>query len=330
VHRIPLPLPQDALRAVNVYLIEDGDDLVLVDGGWSLPESMAEFERATVAAGLDPGRLRQILVTHTHRDHYTQAIALRRRYGAQVLVGEGERPALEAIRAQAAAPPTGTAPATLLAQLRAAGAALLADGLVTSRWRGQVAEDWQLPDGWIAAGELKLSTRTLTAIPTPGHTRGHLVFLDPDAGVMFTGDHVLPHITPSIGFELRPSALPLGEFLDSLRLVTRYPDARLLPAHGPVTGSVHARVAQLLAHHERRLDAARRALRDGATDAYQAAQSLTWTRRDTPLAELNPFNQVLAVLETGAHLELLVHRGDLSSSTVDGVVRYAPTGPAPG
>ena len=28
VHRIPLPLPNDGLRAVNVYAIEDGDRLV--------------------------------------------------------------------------------------------------------------------------------------------------------------------------------------------------------------------------------------------------------------------------------------------------------------
>lgn len=33
VHRIPLPLPNDGLRAVNVYAITDGDGLTLVDGG---------------------------------------------------------------------------------------------------------------------------------------------------------------------------------------------------------------------------------------------------------------------------------------------------------
>jgi hypothetical protein len=32
--RIPLPLPQDGLRAVNVYAVSDGNGLVLVDGGW--------------------------------------------------------------------------------------------------------------------------------------------------------------------------------------------------------------------------------------------------------------------------------------------------------
>jgi len=322
VHRIPLPLPEDGLRAVNVYAIDDGDALVLVDGGWSLPESLAAFERALEGIDRDPGSVRDVLVTHTHRDHYTQALELRRRYGARVLLGAGERDALGAIREAG----TGAALSSLH-RLRVAGAPELADRLAAAaRWDGYRPEDWELPDRWLGGGEVPLRTRTLTAIPTPGHTRGHLVFLDEAAGLMFTGDHVLPHITPSIGFELRPGPLPLADFLDSLRLVARYPAARLLPAHGPVAGSVHARVGELLAHHDERLRAAGEAVRRGAVDAYGVARQLTWTRHGTPFGELNGFNQMLAVLETAAHLDLLVHRGELESSTVDGVTGYRVPG----
>jgi glyoxylase-like metal-dependent hydrolase (beta-lactamase superfamily II) len=325
VHRIPLPLPEDGLRAVNVYAIDDGDAIVLVDGGWSLPESLAAFERALEGVGRDPGAVRDVLVTHTHRDHYTQALALRRRYGARVLLGAGERDSLRAIREAG----TGAALSSVR-RLRGAGAAELADRLgALARWDGYRAEDWELPDSWLSGGEVPLRTRTLTALPTPGHTRGHLVFLDEAAGLMFTGDHVLPHITPSIGFEPRPGPLPLADFLDSLRLVARYPDARLLPAHGPVADSVHARVGELLAHHEERLRAAADAVGHGAVDAYGTARQLTWTRHGTPFEELNGFNQMLAVLETAAHLDLLVHRGELHSSTVDGVTGYRRSGEEP-
>ncbi|TAL13189.1 MAG: MBL fold metallo-hydrolase, partial [Frankiales bacterium] len=47
VHRIPLPLPNDGLRAVNVYTVETDDGLVLVDGGWAIPEA-----REVLGAGL--------------------------------------------------------------------------------------------------------------------------------------------------------------------------------------------------------------------------------------------------------------------------------------
>lgn len=34
VHRIPLPLPLDGLRAVNVYVLDGPDGPTLVDSGW--------------------------------------------------------------------------------------------------------------------------------------------------------------------------------------------------------------------------------------------------------------------------------------------------------
>ena len=317
VYRIPLPLPHDGLRAVNVYAIDDGGVLVLVDGGWSLPESLRAFEEALGRIGHDAGEVRQILVTHAHRDHYTQAVALRRRYGARVLLGEGERPTLTVLQRVDGAVGAGT-----VERLRTGGAAELLARMAGADWSPPAPQDWESPDEWLTGGEIRLAQRTLTALPTPGHTRGHLVFLDPAAGVMFTGDHVLPHITPSVGFEMAPSRLPLGEFLDSLRLVARYPDARLLPAHGPVADSVHARVGELLAHHDTRLADVRHAVDRGATDAYQVAHALRWTRRGTPYPQLHLFDQMLAVLESAVHLDLLVHRGELTTSTVDGVARY--------
>ena len=72
--------------------------------------------------------------------------------------------------------------------------------------------------------------------------------------MLFAGDHVLPHITPSIGFE--PAARPgaLTRFLTSLAALRAEPDRLLLPAHGPVAPSVHARIDELVAHHDKRLD----------------------------------------------------------------------------
>jgi hypothetical protein len=122
VFRIPLPLPQDGLRAVNVYAIVDGARLVLVDAGWAIDESLEALRTALRGLGFDLADISEFLVTHMHRDHYTQAVAIRRVFGTPISLGEGERMALEAI-------------------------------------------------------------------------------VDDRARVLFAGDHVLPHITPSIGLE---------------------------------------------------------------------------------------------------------------------------------
>ena len=144
-------------------------------------------------------------------------------------------------------------------------------------------------------------------------------------GLLFAGDHVLPHITPSVGFQPVITRLALNEYLGSLRLVLTLPDARLLPAHGPVQPSTHARVHQLLEHHETRLAQTLEAASGGPVTAFAAAGALPWTRRQRKLGELDPMNQLLATGETAAHLEVLVIRGQLARETSpDGVDHYGP------
>ncbi len=318
VHRIPLPLPQDGLRAVNVYAIRDGERLVLVDGGWTLPASEELLARSLDELGHGLGDIGQFLVTHAHRDHYTQAVAVRRRFGAHVSIGEGEQPSMALL--------TPDRPAHEIAQVRLlerSGAPALAATVRQLAPPSPDRTDWEPPDQWLSDGaKVRLDERTLEAVHTPGHTRGHLVYHDAAHQILFAGDHVLPHITPSIGFEQAVVPSPLADYLTSLRLVRAMPDALLLPAHGPVTHSVHERVDELLTHHEERLDASLAALRSGADTAYEVAGLLGWTRRHRALADLDPFNQMLAVLETGAHLAVLAERGHLRREERDGVVHY--------
>jgi glyoxylase-like metal-dependent hydrolase (beta-lactamase superfamily II) len=319
VYRIPLPLPHDALRAVNVYALEDGDDLVLIDSGWALAAARSRLVGALAELQRDLGDVTRFLITHVHRDHYSQAIALRAEFGTRISLGVGERASVEATL------DTGREPlAAQFARLRECGAGRLADDLRAAVADRPAEGHRGRPDDWLRGPvDIALHSRTLRAVPTPGHTQGHLVFVDPAAGLLFAGDHVLPHITPSIGFEPALGALPLGDYLDSLRLVRALPDTTLLPAHGPVSPSAHARIDELLAHHEARLDASAAALDQGASTAYEAARLLPWTRRLRALADLDPFNQMLAVIETAAHLDLLSAQGRIRSAVVDGVVHYA-------
>jgi glyoxylase-like metal-dependent hydrolase (beta-lactamase superfamily II) len=179
-----------------------------------------------------------------------------------------------------------------------------------------------IPDRLLQDGDLAdLPGWSLRAVHTPGHTPGHLCFAEERTGLLFSGDHVLPHITPSIGFELGEPGLPLADYLESLRLMTAFADAQLLPAHGPVTDSAHARVAQLLGHHDERLVHTLSALGAETLDAHATARRLAWTRRRTSFTDLDAFNQMLAVNETAAHLDVLVARGQ-ATMLVENEVRH--------
>jgi glyoxylase-like metal-dependent hydrolase (beta-lactamase superfamily II) len=317
VHRIPLPLPNDGLQAVNVYALETDEGLTLVDGGWAIAEARTLLGSALAGIGYGFGDITRFLVTHVHRDHYTLAAVIAREFGAHVSLGSGERPTLDQLHRPAGADEDPT-----LGVLRSSGALELAE-----RWHATFGErrpdlsHWGYPDSWLEGDHpVEVGARTLDAVHTPGHTQGHYVFADRAAGLLFAGDHVLPTITPSIGFEAVPVRQPLRDFMASLTKVRGLPDLALLPAHGPLAASSHARVDELLAHHEHRLELCREVLTAGPGTAYDVAGELPWTRRERRLADLDVFNTALASLETKAHLELLVARGLATrEETPDGV-----------
>jgi glyoxylase-like metal-dependent hydrolase (beta-lactamase superfamily II) len=356
IHRIPLPLPSDGLRAVNVYAIEAAAGLVLIDSGWALANALDQLERSLAVLGAGLQDVRQFLVTHMHRDHYTQAVEIRRLLGTTIALGAGEQPSIDGLLSGEFRPMRAQ-----LAVLRLAGAHPVADRLAEATGgslsarrtpaangaaRALMAADhpalrpgatlaaalsYEAPDTWISPDQqFDLGTRTLTAVATPGHTRGHVVFADIDARLLFAGDHVLPHITPSIGFQESPSQQPLREYLESLNVVRRMPDMRLLPAHGPISPSTHARIDELVDHHDQRLALMAEVVAGSECTGYDVARAIGWTRRERKLDELDLMNQMLAICETIYHLDLLVAQARAVSNTgEDGVRRYRLAEPAP-
>jgi glyoxylase-like metal-dependent hydrolase (beta-lactamase superfamily II) len=307
VFRIPLGMPGDALKAVNVYAIETGDGLALVDAGWRTDASLRELESALAGVGHEVSSVRDVYVTHVHRDHYTLAVELRRRYGTRIGLGRDEAPGLHQLLEIAS-----NLPVTSLQQLRRSGDAALAEAIEASVGAEEFdADSWEKPDSWLEPGLYDVGARTLEAVATPGHTRGHLVFHDHAAGLLFAGDHLLPTISPSIGFELGEWELPLGDYLLSLEDILERPDAMLLPAHGAPGPSAHSRAAELLEHHELRLAETVQAVDacGGSATAAEVARILPWTRRRVGYADLDDFNRMIATCETIAHLDVLVARG---------------------
>lgn len=323
MHRIPLPLPNDGLKAVNVYAIENGDGLALVDTGWDHPAAIAALNAGLAEIGASIADLNTVIVTHFHADHYALAGPLREQSGAPVLFPEdglpGVRVALE--------PETERrANAARHRQMARHGAGGLEDPFPQAH--GEIRRSrWAIPDRTLRDGDvIELADRALQVISVPGHTEGHVTFYDEGARIFLAADHVLPHITPSIGFEPFPKPLVLQSFLASLEKV-RPIDARLvLPAHGPVFTDLQHRVDELLAHHDRRLADCVVHVEAGHDQAYAVAKQLLWTKRDTPFSALDPFNRYIAIGETIAHLELLAHDGRIVRHESDAEVRFTGTG----
>jgi len=113
---------------------------------------------------------------------------------------------------------------------------------------------------------------------------------------------VLPRITTNVGvWGNQPEANPLAQFLGSMsRFAHLPPDALVLPSHDRVFTGLHARIAQLHAHHDERL--ARLLEGCNGITAFEAIP-LLFKRK------LDDHQLMFAMGEAIAHLHYLEHAG---------------------
>jgi glyoxylase-like metal-dependent hydrolase (beta-lactamase superfamily II) len=164
---------------------------------------------------------------------------------------------------------------------------------------------------------IKLARREWVAMHTPGHTYDHLCLYDPEFGVVLTGDHVLPSITPHIS-GLAPEPDPLALFFASLMRMAEMTDISVaLPAHGHPFQDLRGRAEGIIEHHEERLDIIRDALPglpNGTVDEFMRVlfRERSWGE--------------MAESETYAHLEHLRERRELAKHFEGGMAHYTLVG----
>lgn len=318
IHRIELPLPMDGLTVVNCYAIVGDRGVSLVDPGWSTHEGEAALLAALASLGAERGDVRRTLVTHAHPDHFTLAVEWQADYGIPIHLGTPERPSVEAFKGTKFRFPR---QAELLVL---AGDRALADRVATLPLRPYEQGMRFAPAAvWLEPGQdLDCEGVHVIAHSTPGHTAGHVVFEEVSSGSLFTGDHVLPRITPAIGLELRPEDAPLRSYLASLQATLERPDGTMLSAHGAVYPSVHDRTRELLSHHAERFKVIADHVRSGSRTATEVAVAMPWTSHDKALRDLDEVHQMTAIIETTYHLDELVHRGELARTMIDGVAHH--------
>ncbi|MFD0366818.1 MBL fold metallo-hydrolase [Streptomyces sp. NPDC059071] len=187
----------------QAYLWRDGTgndtELTLIDAGWA--GSADAVEAALRGAGLDPSRLRRIVLTHCHRDHVGAAEELADRFGAEILAHALDAPV---IRGELPVPEP-----DLLDWERP----LYAHGLTVpeappTRVDREVADGEELPFGDGAV-----------VLHAPGHTPGSLALHLPRHGVLFTGDTVasMPDVMFGVFHVDRAQALASMRRLADLR-----------------------------------------------------------------------------------------------------------------
>jgi glyoxylase-like metal-dependent hydrolase (beta-lactamase superfamily II) len=180
-----------------------------------------------------------------------------------------------------------------------------------------IEPDVQLEDGEVYA----FDRWRLQAVWTPGHTPGHLCMYEPNHRLMFTGDHVLPHISPNVSLHAdQEGTSPLSDFRDSLRKVAAFDVDLALPAHEFTIPDLGARCAVLLHHHDARLEEVRDAIGDAPATARDISQRVKWNTG--PFDDFNIFMKRSALGETLSHLRLLQDDERVRRVEDDGIARW--------
>jgi glyoxylase-like metal-dependent hydrolase (beta-lactamase superfamily II) len=202
---------------VNCYLVSEGDGLTVVDTGLGAARIIIEAARQLEQP------IRRIALTHAHMDHAGSVNALRKRLDNQklrFLASERE---------------------VLLIQETNRGVKVkdlkLLEGEPREPVRGGFRKLDSEPNGKLCEGDM---VGSLKVINSPGHTPGHIAFLDQRDGTLYAGDALetfggvrLPFDPPwyfvfiKIATWHYPTALASGRKLAALEA------KRVAPGHGP-------------------------------------------------------------------------------------------------
>jgi glyoxylase-like metal-dependent hydrolase (beta-lactamase superfamily II) len=190
------------------------------------------------------------------------------------------------------------------------------DDLTLKNWNWGDGDDfnWHVKsDRAVQEGDkLAIGCGDIEVIWTPGHSLEHICLYDQARKILFSGDHILPVITPHVGSDPNSSNNPLGNYIDSLKKIEQHDVDLILPGHEHVFTNLGERVQQILEHHEERVKDLLNILGSGEKTAYQIASKMTWVDVSGVVVmgeNLSLFQRLGAMRETLAHLEFLQIEG---------------------
>ncbi len=295
VHQVTLPLPW-ALDHVHCYALDDDDGWTLIDSGIGTPGTAERWRQAL--ADLGSPRIRRVIATHYHPDHNGGSAQLVELTGAEEFVqGRVDHDLTYA----GFLDPEGSPRFERF---------LLLMGMPAELARTSAADEREVPYRPATptlrleeGDEITLLGEPFAVHHLPGHAEGHVVFVGRRTRRMFGGDTILNEITPNVGLWEEGSSDPLADFARSLtRIRDELRPSVIYPGHRTLIADAPARVNDLIAHHETRLDACSAALDGGTLTPYALARHLWGDRLD--------YHQVrFAMVESAAHLVRLVALG---------------------
>ena len=323
IYQLPLPIPDNPLGYINTYLVQGNKENLLIDTGWNCNNALDSLEKQLDEIGIGFKDISRVIITHIHPDHYGLAGRLKQCSDATIAMHYLEQDLIHQY----------IDTDKYLLQLEHW---LHINGMPYNEMLDHQAAILEmqayimpiLPDFTFRGGEtISVGSFNFQILWTPGHAPGHICLYEAGKKILFTGDCILPIITPNISLDPQESGdHPLDDYIRSLTTLKQLEADLILPAHQHVFTGLQRRITELIQHHWQRKAEILDILGTNSMTAYQIAPRVTWSAEvvGTNWQRLSRWDKIMAIMETLAHLESMRVEGKINNDSQHNTIYYQP------
>jgi glyoxylase-like metal-dependent hydrolase (beta-lactamase superfamily II) len=312
IYRIEVPLPKSTLKALNAYLIKSGKRHLLIDTGLNRKDCRQALFSSLKKLNVDLENI-DIFITHLHSDHLGLAGDVASKTST-IYFSQRDKDMIDRID-----------------RWNESVSFFIANGFPENELKKALEEHqghrYRLKQNIeftiVHEGDrIDAGDYHFTCVETPGHSPGHMCLYEADRKILFTGDHILFDITPNITFWPGEDN-PLEEYLSSLEKVYPLDVELMLPGHRRTMNNHRARIRELQAHHQARLNEIISALQDGDKTAFDIAPYVKWDIVHSSWEFFPAPQKWFAIGETLAHIRYLEKKGIVHRKTRGDMIFYS-------
>ncbi len=264
LYKIEVPLPGNPLKAINSYIIKDGEQSLIIDTGMNRPECLNVLSPGLEELGIDLKKT-DFFITHLHADHLGLVSSL----ATETSKVYFNQPDADVIK------PGSNWEMNSDFAVRNGFPEEENRRAIENHPGRKYSSKKQVEFHILKQGDMiSINDYSFRCVATPGHTRGHMCLYEPNKKLLVSGDHILIDITPNIS-SWSDEENPLKEYLGSLDIINNLDIEMVLPGHRNIFRDCKQRIEELKHHHQARADEVLAILEKGSQNAYQVASQMT-------------------------------------------------------
>lgn len=309
---IKVVLPNNPLKALNVYIIRGDKKSLIIDTGFNRKACIDALFNGLKELDVDIKNA-ELFITHLHSDHSGMA-NLFEEAGVKIYSGEIDGKIINDMTQES------------YWQHFDGFKALFDLERDNTSYKDHPGYKYALNSPveftYVKEGdEIKIDDYVLEVVSIPGHTPGQMGLYEKEHKLFFGGDHILDSITPNIGFwSLEEDTL--GTYLNSLDKVYPFDINYLFTSHRNIIEDHKTRIDELRLHHKARLNEILEVLEEGQLSVRDVASRMSWRIRAENWDDFPGPQKWFASEEAMAHLQHLHFTGKIHRDLREGRFYY--------